>query len=69
MIRSDSARVIDNSISQHLSAESNGSQKVKPERESAVSAFNLDFAHDDLLKGMIMAEVLGKPKSLRRSRR
>ncbi len=69
MARSGSARVINNSLNKLMSIESNESPKVKPEQESTGTALNLDFSYDGLLNAIVLSEVLGKPKCLKRGRR
>jgi len=72
MGRSGSARKKNNRINQLMSSDSNkSSYKIideKTEQKSAGTAYSLNFSREGMVNGLIMAEVFGKPKCLRRGR-
>jgi len=68
MARSGSAQIADNRLNKLLSADLNESSKVQVQKP-AKPALSLDFSKDSLLNAIVMAEVLGKPKCLKRGRR
>ena len=69
MARSGAAGKNDNSIKRLMPEKSEEAPKVKPEQRSTRSALRLDFSNEGLLNAIVMAEVLGKPKCLKRGRR
>jgi len=73
MVRSGSARILDNSLDKLMSADSYKSSyktfNEEPEKKLSGPAPSLNFSQESLINGLIMAEVLGKPKCLRRGYR
>lgn len=68
MVRSGSARIIDNSLNKLMSVDSNESPKVRQGQKPAKPALSFDFSNESLLNAIVLAEVLGKPKCQKRSR-
>ncbi len=72
MAESGLPRVTDDSINKLRSIESERLRRPQKEDSSRVSAGSgqkLNTSGESLLNGIIMAEVLGKPRCLRRGRR
>lgn len=64
-----SAKVTDNSLNKLKSIELENPRKESSGRGLAGSALRLNTSGKSLLNGIIMAEVLGKPRCLRRGHR
>ncbi len=69
MAESGLPRVTDDSLNKLRSMEAERPRKESSGRVSAGSGLKLNTSGESLLNGVIMAEVLGKPRCLRRERR
>lgn len=64
-----SVKVMGNSLYEIRKIRLDSPQKVNPSREAVDSDLKMSISRESLLNGIIMAEVLGKPRCLRRERR
>jgi hypothetical protein len=64
-----SGQVTDNILDTLKSIEPERAWKEKSSKVPAGSDFKVNFSGESLLNGIIMAEVLGKPRCLRSGRR
>lgn len=64
-----SVKVMGNSLYEIRKIRLDSPQKVNPSREAVDSDLKMSISRESLLNGIIMAEVLGKPRCLRPERR